>query len=269
MYREELPDVDDVVMAVITRVTNTGVYATLPEYHIEGLIVLSEVSKQRWKRARKTVPVGRKTPVLVLRVDSTKSYVDLSKKRVTPSDAEACTANFSKSKTVHAILAHVCEESNFALREAYERFGWSLYGERGHAVDELKRVVTDPGQFFATYDVPAAVKNALVETCGRRLASTVAKIEAAVDVTCFAYAGIEAVKEALLAGASLATDELPLEVRLLATPRYSVRLSAVDVEAGLRLVDEACAAIKAKILDLGGGFALAARPAVSATVDTK
>ena len=257
MYRAVLPEVDDVVMVEVTRVTDSGVYATLLEYNIEGLMILSEVSKQRWKRASKTVPVGRKTPALVLRVDETKGYVDLSKKRVSIEDAEQCRAYFAKSKTVHAILAHACDESQIGLDAAYARFGWDMYGEDRHALDALKRVATAPDTFFATFDVPAGLQAKLAETCGHRLAAAVEKIEAVVEVTCFTYEGIEAVKEALRAGAAQATAALPLEIRLLGTPRYAVRASTADVAAGVGRVGDACAAVRQKIVSLGGAYVLA------------
>ena len=60
-------------MVEITRVTETGVYAKLLEYNdLEGLMILSEVSKRRWRSIHKLVRVGRQEIVVVLRVDKDK-----------------------------------------------------------------------------------------------------------------------------------------------------------------------------------------------------
>lgn len=44
--------------------------------------------------------VGRQEPVMVLRVDKDKGYIDLSKRRVSPEDIAAAEERFNKSKMV-------------------------------------------------------------------------------------------------------------------------------------------------------------------------
>lgn len=53
--------------------------------------------------------VGRQEPVMVLRVDKEKGYIDLSKRRVSPEDIAAAEEKFNKSKMVHSIMRHTAE----------------------------------------------------------------------------------------------------------------------------------------------------------------
>lgn len=53
--------------------------------------------------------VGRQEPVMVLRVDKEKGYIDLSKRRVSPEDIAAAEERFNKSKMVHSIMRHTAE----------------------------------------------------------------------------------------------------------------------------------------------------------------
>ena len=46
--------------------------------------------------------VGRQEPVMVLRVDKEKGYIDLSKRRVSPEDIAAAEERYNKSKMVCA-----------------------------------------------------------------------------------------------------------------------------------------------------------------------
>ena len=46
----------------------------------------------------KLIRVGRTEPVVVIRVDKDKGYIDLSKRRVSAEDVERCTEVFSKAK---------------------------------------------------------------------------------------------------------------------------------------------------------------------------
>ena len=67
-----------------------GAYVSLLEYNeIEGMILLSELSRRRIRSIGKLIKVGRIEPVMVLRVDEDKGYIDLSKRRVSPEDVAA------------------------------------------------------------------------------------------------------------------------------------------------------------------------------------
>jgi len=58
-----------------------GAYVQLLEYNnIEGMILLSELTRRRIRSVSKLIKVGRIEPVMVLRVDKEKGYIDLSKR---------------------------------------------------------------------------------------------------------------------------------------------------------------------------------------------
>ena len=73
MYEERFPEVDDVVMVQVKSIAEMGAYVTLLEYNnIEGMILLSELSRRRIRSISKLIKVGRQEPVMVLRVDKEK-----------------------------------------------------------------------------------------------------------------------------------------------------------------------------------------------------
>lgn len=83
------PQVDDVVMVQVRSIAEMGAYVSLLEYGgIEGMILLSELSRRRIRSVQKLIKVGRQEPVMVLRVDEEKGYIDLSKRRVSPEDLQ-------------------------------------------------------------------------------------------------------------------------------------------------------------------------------------
>jgi translation initiation factor 2 subunit 1 len=68
-----------------------GAYVKLLEYdNIDGMILLSELSRRRIRSIQKLIRVGRNEVVVVLRVDKEKGYIDLSKRRVSPEDIVKC-----------------------------------------------------------------------------------------------------------------------------------------------------------------------------------
>lgn len=71
----------------VRSIAEMGAYVSLLEYGgIEGMILLSELSRRRIRSVQKLIKVGRQEPVMVLRVDKEKGYIDLSKRRVSPED---------------------------------------------------------------------------------------------------------------------------------------------------------------------------------------
>jgi translation initiation factor 2 subunit 1 len=104
-YEQPYPEVDDVVMVNVRQVTEMGAYVTLLEYEnkevsgawpvagcrcgcawlgcscvcvdavcvrVQGMILLSELSRRRIRSVNKLIRVGRNEVVVVLRVDKEK-----------------------------------------------------------------------------------------------------------------------------------------------------------------------------------------------------
>ena len=63
IYRNKYPNVDDVVLINIQNITDIGVYVDLFEYNnIEGMIILSELSRRRIKSVKQEVSLNKPEP---------------------------------------------------------------------------------------------------------------------------------------------------------------------------------------------------------------
>lgn len=110
-YEQRFPEVDELVMVQVRQIAEMGAYVKLLEYdNIEGMILLSELSRRRIRSIQKLIRVGRNEVVVVLRVDKEKGYIDLSKRRVSPEDITKCEERYMKSKTVASIMRHVASK---------------------------------------------------------------------------------------------------------------------------------------------------------------
>src|SRR3569833_4596480 len=116
-----------------------GAYVKLLEYDdIDGMILLSELSRRRIRSIQMLIRVGRNEVVVVLRVDKEKGYIDLSRRRVTPEDVKLCEERYNKSKMVHSIMRHVAEATQTPILTFFVFFGWPLFLSYGHAIDADK-----------------------------------------------------------------------------------------------------------------------------------
>lgn len=72
---------------------------------------------------------------------------------------------------------------------------------------------------FKELDISPEMKDSIVSYIRRRLAPKPIKIRADIEVTCFAYEGIDAIKAALQAGLDTTTNS-EVEIKLIAPPMY-------------------------------------------------
>lgn len=271
MYESLYPEVDDLVMVTVQQIADMGAYVTLNEYNnLEGMVLLSELSRRRIRSVQRLIRVGKTEVVVVLRVDREKGYIDLSKRRVSPEEVEKFEEKFNKSKAVHSIMRHVAEKLDMALEELYGQVGWPLYKKYGHAFEAFKMALTDPEAVWASLPGPVdpRIRVELMQGIVRRLTPQKLKLRADVEVACFGYEGIDAVRSALAAAESVSTEEIAIKVKLVAPPLYVLLSTCMDKARGLELMTRALEQIETAIKPLGGQVVVKMKPkAVSENED--
>ncbi len=75
----------------------------------------------------------------------------------------------------------------------------------------LKKALTDP-TVFDECDISDDVKAKLIEDIRKKLTPQALKIRADIEISCFSYEGVEAVRSALMEGKKHSTEEMPIKV---------------------------------------------------------
>lgn len=261
MYEKRYPDVDELVVVNVKSIAEMGAYVSLLEYNgIEGMILLSELSRRRIRSISKLIRVGRQEVVVVLRVDKEKGYIDLSKRRVSPEEVAKCEEKYNKSKAVHSIMRHVAETMQRNMEDLYTQFGWPLYTKFGHAYDAFKIAISDPDAVFAGMNIEDDVKSCLIKNIQRRLTPQPVKVRADLEVTCFHYDGIDAIKDALKAGEATSTDDSTVSIKLVAPPLYVMVGTYLDKDLGIESLKKAIDVIKDVLLKRKGDVVVKTAP---------
>eukprot|EP00484_Ammonia_sp_Unknown_P030829 CAMPEP_0197053730 /NCGR_PEP_ID=MMETSP1384-20130603/27915_1 /TAXON_ID=29189 /ORGANISM="Ammonia sp." /LENGTH=306 /DNA_ID=CAMNT_0042486671 /DNA_START=110 /DNA_END=1030 /DNA_ORIENTATION=- len=261
MYEKEYPEVDDLVVVQVKSIVDMGAYCSLLEYNeIEGMILMSELSRRRIRSVNRLIRVGRQEIVAVLRVNKEKGYIDLSKKRVSPDEVLSVEERWNKSKAVHSILRHVAKNTNYGVEELYQRFGWPMAKKFGHAYNGLKYAMEDRAAFLSEFDVPKEIYPILFKNIEKRLQQQVVTIRCPIECTCFALEGIIAIKKALKKGLELSTDDFVVKIKLEAAPRYMLTLSTLKPQEGLLKIQQVIDEITKEITEHGGHLVVKSPP---------
>lgn len=270
-YENKYPEVDDVVMVNVQQIAEMGAYVKLLEYdNIEGMVLLSELSRRRIRSIQKLIRVGKNEVVVVLRVDKEKGYIDLSKRRVSSEDVIKCEERYQKSKAVHSILRHCAEKFSFPLEDLYKSVAWPLSRKYGHAYDAFKLSIVEDTVFEGVEPPSKEIFEELRLYISRRLTPQAVKIRADVEVSCFSYEGIDAIKDALKSAEDMSTEQMQIKVKLVAAPLYVITTQALEKQQGIEALEQAIEKITEVIGNYGGVCNVTMPPkAVTATEDAE
>ena len=192
---------------------------------------------------------------------------------------------FARSKEVHTIMRQTAKVCGKVLQDLYEQFGWPLYKRYGHAYIAFCRAVQDEEEVFGEYDIEPEVYSTLMKMIRRRLTPSAIKLRADVEVSCFSYEGVEAIKRALAAG-QITSEDMPaneedgaeetttsfsseVSVKLVAPPLYVFLTSTQDRDAGIALLEEAISRTKAVIEEAGGKINVKVPPRATSERDER
>ena len=262
-------------MANVRSIAEMGAYVHLLEYNnIEGMILLSELSRRRIRSINKLIRIGKTECVVVIRVDKQKGYIDLSKRRVSPEDIIKCEEKFAKAKAVNSILSHVAHmlgyTSDGQLEELYEKTAW-YFDEKmkkpGAAYDVFKMATTTDSSVLDECDLDPDTRAVLLKHIKQRLMPQQVKVRSDIEVGCCAYEGIDAVKAALRAGINCSTEGMQIKINLIAPPSYVVTTQTMEREEGIKLLQTCLDKIKETIEAKGGIFAVQQPPKVVTDMD--
>ncbi|OWA55538.1 putative Eukaryotic translation initiation factor 2 subunit 1, partial [Hypsibius exemplaris] len=96
-------------------------------------------------------------------------------------------------------------------------------------------------------DLDNDTKTALLAEIRQKLTVRGTKVRAYMEVACFGYDGIDAVKEALRAGLTLSTDDCPIKINLIVPPTYVLTTTAARQADGAKLLNNAMKLIEVAI----------------------
>ncbi|XP_071271516.1 eukaryotic translation initiation factor 2 subunit 1-like [Salvelinus alpinus] len=232
-YQHRFPEVEDVLMGNVCSITEMGAYVSLLEYNnIEGMILLSELPRQRIRSINKLIRISRNECVVVIRVDKEKG----------------------EAWQVYSILHHVAEVLEYTkdlqLESLFTRTAW-VFDEKHKrpgvgAYNVFKQAVLDPA-ILDGLDLTEEERAVLIDNINRRLTPQAVKIRADIEVACYGYEGIDAVKDALRVGLSCSTEAMPIKMNVIAPPRYVMTTTTLERTEGLSVLYQAMAAIKERV----------------------
>lgn len=278
-YKNEFPEVDDLVMVRVEEVGDISSSVILLEYgEIEGIILHSELSRKKFRSINNVIRAGNKEIMQVTMVDPSKNYINLSKKNLKPEDHEIGGKKFVHHSMINSIIKFVSNFNNILSNDntrdvkntlsMYKEVVWPLIEKHGD--DIFERINQGDIQILDSINIDENTKDLLIKTINHRLRTPPVKYQANVEVMCYGISGVEGIKKALQAALDEANvnleDGVDLEskmeksqsdldrlfITLQASPEWLVYVTSDDEEKAFTILNKAIDTIDREIKLEGG-----------------
>lgn len=261
MYENEFPKAKDLVMCRIIENLDEGSNVELLEYNnIRGMILKSEISRKRIKNLSQLMKEGKEEVLEIVRVDTNGGYIDLSKKDLKDDEIKKFQDDYAKSKLFHNIMKSVCLKiGETKLEKLYKSFGWKMYADHKHgfvAIEKISKNREEAEEFLKNYDMDTKTKTALIDVVTIKMTAPSVKLSAEFILKCMTIRGVLDLKECLLVGEKVKTNEIELKIKTKTAPMYEISTETVKKNEGIALIKEALNKIKQEAAKLSCEFLL-------------
>lgn len=220
--RKGFPEMNELVMCTVKRITPYAAWCDLDEYNSEGMIHVSEAAGKWVHDIRDFVKQGKQYVAKVVRIDPEKNIVNLSLKRLSRNDEKEKINSFRREQHSGKILEQAAKQLNKTLEQAYKEVGYLMqerFGELSTAFEEAKR---SPAELEKA-GVPKSWVDALMPMIEKALKEKEIVLKADVEAKSYEGDGIERVKEVMKH-----IQDSGMSVLYISAPRYVVEMKTKD-----------------------------------------
>jgi translation initiation factor 2 subunit 1 len=253
LKKSEWPEVGDLLIATVTRITDYGAYVTLDEYNKEGLLHRSEVSSSWIRNIRDYVREGQKVVLKVLRVDPEKGHIDLSLRRVTKRERIEKIFAFKRERKAESLLRSASEKLKIPYEELYEKIGVPIEKELGDIYTGLEEVAKKGADVLLKLGVPENIATAIEEITKEKIRVPKVKVQGTLTLRSTHPKGVNIIRDAILnAQKTITTKDVDLSFYVIAAPKYRIEVSAENYKIAEQVLQKIADAVIKNIKKMDG-----------------
>ena len=238
LRRPEWPEVGELVIATVVKITSYGAYVRLDEYDKEGLLHVSEVASRWVRNIRDYVREGQKVVLKVLRVHPEKGHVDLSRRRVTKRDKKEKLLFWKKDRKAESLLRTAAEKLNISFEEAYQRAGALIEKAFGELHDGLEKTAKDGVAVLLELGIDKELAVTLEEIAKEKIQISLVNVKGILELQNPKPKGVLIIKETLKHAKEVGESEgADVTVYVVSPPNYRIVVSAEDYKSAEHVLE--------------------------------
>ncbi|MEA1994219.1 MAG: S1 RNA-binding domain-containing protein [Euryarchaeota archaeon] len=215
------PEQGEFVIGTVTEIHPYGVMVELDEYNKSGMVHIREISSGWVKNIRNHVKMRQKIVAKVLRVDPSKGHINLSLKRVSAQQKKITVKQQKQEKKGKKLMEYFVEKNDIPDDEVAEKIVAPLRKKHGYLYEAFEKALVDGKEIFEG-DIPEKYIDELYELICSTFEIQKVEIKSNMSIECYEPNGVDVLQKALK------NDNECIEVKLLGSPMYSVKVTSHD-----------------------------------------
>lgn len=228
---DRYPEEGEFVIGTVMEIHPYGVMVELDEYNNRGMVHIREISSGWVKNIRNHVKMRQKIVAKVIRVDPSKGHINLSLKRVSEQQRKITIKQRKQEQKGKKLMEYFVEKNNIPEKEVSEEIVAPLRKKYVYLYEAFEKALID-GKGVLKKEIPEKYVDELYELICSTFEIQKVEIKSNVRIECYEPNGVDILHQALK------NNDENIEVRLLGSPLYSVKVTSHDYKTAEEILAE-------------------------------
>ena len=222
---QELPEIGEIVIATITKISDHGAYVTLDEYNkIQGFLHVSEIAPGWVRKVHRYVKEGEKKVLLVKKVGSERREIDLSLKQISKEQRKKKLLDVKRFEKEQGILKNIQEKSELTTKQI-EELEDQFLSKYDSVYDAMLNVAIKGTGEINDLKLQKKVLTTIEDICSKMKLPSV-ELRGILEISNNQSNGVELIQKTLIDAENV--KDAKIEITYLGAPRYRLSLVAQD-----------------------------------------
>ena len=249
---QELPEVGEIVIATVAKISDHGAYVTLDEYNrIQGFLHISEIAPGWVRKVSKYVKEGEKKVLLVKNIDMDREEIYLSLKQISKDQRKKKLLDVKRFEKEQGILKNIKDKADLSSKEVDELED-KLLSKYDSVYDAILEIAVKNVSIIDDLRISDKIKKTIQEISTKIKLPSV-EIRGVLELTSNKSDGIEIIRKTLLDAIKESKNE-KIQISYIGAPKYRLSIIAQDFKTAERTLKPILENIETNMLKLNGIF---------------
>ncbi|MER5176484.1 MAG: translation initiation factor IF-2 subunit alpha [Candidatus Nitrosocosmicus sp.] len=249
---KKLPELGEIVIVTVKEVTGHGAYVTLDEYdNLTAFLHISEIATGWIRNIERYVKLKQKTVLKVIRVNQTRSEVDLSLKQVTGEEKKSKVIEVKKDEKGSAFMDIIKTKLGYD-QNTIQEIGDKLNQKYDFIYDAFEAVAIKGTDILNSLELKPEVIEA-IEHESKKIQIPYIEVRAVLEIVVKKGNGIDIIKN-VLTSVEGSKNTAKIDITYVGAPKYRITVTAENFKIAEKVLNQAIEKIKTNIEKNGGTF---------------
>ena len=251
LEQQELPEIGEIVIATITKISDHGAYVTLDEYNkIQGFLHVSEIAPGWVRKVNKYVREGEKKVLLIKKVEKGRKEIDLSLKQISKDQRKKKLLDVKRFEKEHGILKNIQEKSKLTTKQI-EELEDKFLSKYDSVYNAMLNIAIKGTSEINDLKLQKKVITTIEDICSKMKLPSV-ELRGVLEISNNQSNGVELIRKTLTDAED--SEDAKIDITYLGAPRYRLSLVSQDFKTAEKLLKPILEKIEKSVKKQNGSY---------------